>query len=62
MRKPPYMRVLTLLGALHSFPLYAQEKSSEFIFNLSLEDLMNIEVSVASNVISDIRKPTSAGV
>ncbi|MCJ8318602.1 MAG: TonB-dependent receptor plug domain-containing protein [Colwellia sp.] len=39
-----------------SSQLYSQEVDDESLFYLSLEELLNIRVSVASNVIADVRK------
>jgi len=40
-------------------PLNAQEKDTEFFFGLTLEELQHISVSVASNVIADVRNSLS---
>lgn len=46
--------VITLF--IHASQLCAQEGDGEYLFHLTLEELQNIRVSVASNVIVDIRK------
>ncbi len=55
MRKPTGTLVIFMALFIQTSELNAQE-DGEYLFNLTLEELQNINVSVASNVIDDVRK------
>jgi len=49
------LTIISILLNLVSF-LNAQEKNSDSLFDLSLEELQDIEVSIASNIKTDVRR------
>jgi len=55
MSKPACTLYVAIIILIQTPLLYAQE-NDDSLFNLTLEELSNIQVTVASNVIADIRK------